>query len=78
MSDEKPPKVGYSSPQHFLARVDPIWLFMAVVAVLVLVNIFLLLKSGMSELLVGFLGGFWLCVLVGFAVYLWRKKEARK
>lgn len=60
-----------------LARVSPVWLFMLAVAILAAVSMFLLAGSGTNRGLVGFLGGAWLCVLVGFAFWVWRRGELR-
>lgn len=72
---EGSPKTGYAPPQRFLARVDPIYLFLAMTAVLAFVCIVALIKSGFNELFAGFLAGVMTSVLVGLTFYIWKKKE---
>jgi len=58
-----------------LARVSPMWLFMLAVVVLAALSMVGLAGSSISRELLGFLGGAWLCVLVGFAFWVWRRGE---
>lgn len=65
------PETAYHGVSR-LAHVNPVWLFMLVITILAAVSMFGLARSGINEGLVGFLVGAWVCVLTGFAYYLWR------
>lgn len=58
-----------------LAHVNPVWLFMLAVVVLAILSMFGLARSDINEGLVGTLCGAWICVMVGFAFWIWRTKE---
>lgn len=68
--------IGFGGHRR-LVRTDPIWLFLAAIALLAFVSVVTIISSGSSELLAGFIGGAYTCVLGGMAFYVWRHKELR-
>jgi len=64
--------------KHRLARVNPIWYFVAAIALLAFFSMLALNQSGSNDLVLGMLVGGWVAVLVGFSVYLWLAGEERR
>ena len=69
-------ETAYSSP-HRLARMDPIWLLLGVVAAVALGSLWMLYHSNQDRFVTGFLAGVVVCALGGFAFVYWRRNELK-
>lgn len=61
-----------------LAHLNPAWLFMLTITILAAASMIGLAQSGINDGLVGFLGGAWVCALIGFAFWIWRVKALQE
>jgi len=55
--------------------IDPTWLFIGIIAILASISEILLILSNVHDFLTGLLAGVWLCIICGFALYLYRRHK---
>lgn len=61
-----------------LAHLNPAWLFILTITILATASMIGLAQTDINDGLVGFLGGAWVCVLVGFTFWIWKVKALQE